>query len=195
MPLQHLLTICCLLLFSCTESVVSIPKPKGYHRVELPPHSYVSMPDTYPYTFEHSKYSNILPDTSYLSDPTWIHVSYPRFAASISITHKAINNNLDSLIGYINASHRLTNKHIVKATAINEYATKTPNELVGVIFEIEGEVPSQFQFYLTDTTENFLRAVLYFQTSTKNDSLAPIIAYIKKDMIHMMNTTRWNNVR
>jgi gliding motility-associated lipoprotein GldD len=56
---------------------------------------------------------------------------------------------------------------------------------------LSGEVPSQFQFYITDSTRHFLRGALYFPTATKNDSLAPIINYIKQDMIHLLNTTRW----
>ena len=177
---------------SCTYSPTAIPKPKGYHRIELPEYAYTEVPEYYPYIFEYSAHAQISPDTSSLADSTWIHIFYPQLGGTISITYKTVDN-LDSLIGYITTAHQLTNKHIVKATAITEYAVKTPSGLSGVIFELEGEIPSQFQFYLTDTVKNFLRAALYFRTSTKNDSLAPIIAYIKKDMIHMMNTTRWKN--
>ena len=49
----------------------------------------------------------------------------------------------------------------------------------------------QFQFITTDSVNHFLRGALYFQVATKNDSLAPIIEYIKKDMIHILNTLEW----
>jgi gliding motility-associated lipoprotein GldD len=61
-----------------------------------------------------------------------------------------------------------------------------------MIFELEGEVPSQFQFYVTDSTKHFLRGALYFRTATKNDSLKPIIDFIKKDVIHLLNTVKWD---
>jgi gliding motility-associated lipoprotein GldD len=56
------------------------------------------------------------------------------------------------------------------------------------VAELSGEVPTQFQFYVTDSTHHFLRGALYFNTAVKNDSLAPIIEYIKSDMMHLINT-------
>jgi gliding motility-associated lipoprotein GldD len=57
-----------------------------------------------------------------------------------------------------------------------------------VVAELSGEVPTQFQFFVTDSTDHFLRGALYFNTAMKNDSLAPVIEYIKVDMIHLINT-------
>jgi gliding motility-associated lipoprotein GldD len=62
---------------------------------------------------------------------------------------------------------------------------------VAVIAEIEGEVPSQFQFTMTDSTKNFLRGALYFNTKVNNDSLRPAIDYMKKEMMHIVNTLHW----
>ena len=39
--------------------------------------------------------------------------------------------------------------------------------------------------------ENDYQKYLNYQVATKNDSLAPIIEYIKKDMIHILNTLEW----
>ena len=58
-------------------------------------------------------------------------------------------------------------------------------------------MPTPFQFYLTDVDANFLRAALYFNTATRNDSLwnygvlSIIIDYLKEDMIHIINTLKW----
>jgi gliding motility-associated lipoprotein GldD len=60
-----------------------------------------------------------------------------------------------------------------------------------VIAELEGEVPSQFQVTVTDSSKNFLRAALYFNTKVANDSLQPAIDYMKKDMMHLINTLEW----
>ena len=59
------------------------------------------------------------------------------------------------------------------------------------VFELQGEVPSQFQFYTTDSTRHFFRGALYFRTATDNDSLAPVIEYVKTDMIRMLNTLKY----
>ena len=79
----------------------------------------------------------------------------------------------------------------IKAYAIEESVVRTPMGKTAVIAELEGEVPSQFQFFITDSTDNFIRGALYFRTSTKNDSLAPAIEYMKIDAMHLINTLEW----
>lgn len=175
----------------CHDEQAYVPKPKGYHRIELPPHEYVMLPASYPYTFEVSKYARILPDTSFMTEPYWIDIEYPDFGATLSVAYKKVYNNLDSLTDLSNDSHRLTGKHYVRASAIDEYIMFTPKGYHAVVFELEGEVPSHFQFYITDSVNHFLRVALYFPTSTQNDSLQPVIDYVKLDMAHMINTTDW----
>ena len=67
----------------------------------------------------------------------------------------------------------------------------TPEGYTGVVAELSGEVPTQFQFFVTDSTDHFLRGALYFNTAMKNDSLAPVIEYIKVDMAHLMNSVKF----
>ena len=49
-----------------------------------------------------------------------------------------------------------------------------PNGQIASVAELEGEVPTQFQFYTSDSTHHFFRGALYFNTAMKNDSLAPV---------------------
>jgi hypothetical protein len=44
---------------------------------------------------------------------------------------------------------------------------------------------------LTDSTRNFLRGALYFETEPNKDSLAPVIDFFKKDMDQIINTLKW----
>lgn len=190
-----LLPVILLMLFTaCKKDEAYLPKPKGYHRIELPNHNYVRLDSTMPYTFEYSSHATIIPDESFMTEPYWIEILYPKFDAKLTISYKEIKNNLDSLIELTNDSHKLTTKHHVKATAIDDYMTVTPNGITAVVFELEGDVPSQFQYYATDSVENFFRAALYFPTSTKNDSLKPIIEFVKVDMMHMLNTLEWQKI-
>ena len=176
---------------SCVrEEKVFFPKPRAYHRIDLPRHSYQNLQGKYPYTFAFSAYAKVFRDSTRRSED-WINVYYPAFEANINITYKDLGGSMDSLFAYAFSSHKLANKHQVKASAIYEQRFKSALGYEAVIIEIEGEVPSQFQFYLTDTIDHFLRAALYFNTATKNDSLAPIIDYIQKDMMHMIHTTEW----
>jgi gliding motility-associated lipoprotein GldD len=70
---------------------------------------------------------------------------------------------------------------------------RTPKGYAATIYELDGDVPSQIQFTVSDSTKHFLRAALYFRTATKNDSLAPVISYIKEDAIELINSLEWKN--
>lgn len=168
-----------------------LPKPLGYNRLELPPAEYQVVSDTLPYSFEYSKHANLLADTSYISERFWIEIYYPQLKANIHVTYKEIKNNDQLLKEFLDDSYTLTAKHQIKAYAINEVITKTPSGKTAVIAELEGEVPSQFQFTVTDSTRNFVRGAVYFNTQIANDSLAPAIEYMKKEAMHFINTLQW----
>ncbi len=192
-------------LISCSRDY--IPKPKGYNRIELPPHEYVKIPDSLPYSFEISKLARIAQDTSWMimnemkervepdskinKEKYWIDVIYDTLDANIEITYKEIHDKKDLAKAYVTDAIKLTNQHQVKASGIDESIVRTRNGLTASIAELRGDVPSQVQFITTDSTRHFLRGALYFKTATKNDSLAPVINYIKTDIIHLLNTLKW----
>lgn len=176
-------------LSACEENYT--PKAKGYNRIDLPNHTYQKLTDDYPYTFEYSTHAEIKPHKSTFTEPYWIDLTYPDLHGTMEITYKKINGKKALLDELVDDSHKLASKHNVKATAIDEAVIKTPKGYTAAIFELEGEVPSQFQFYVTDSTSNFLRGALYFPIATKNDSLKPVIDYIKLDIIHLLNTLEW----
>jgi gliding motility-associated lipoprotein GldD len=170
-----------------------LPKPLGYNRLELPEPAYHSLPDSLPYTFEYSRHANLLRDTSRISEKFWIEIYYPFIKANVHITYKRIHNNEQLLKEFLDDSYTLTAKHQIKAYAINEIITQTPSGKTAVIAELEGEVPSQFQFTMTDSVRNFVRGALYFDTKVSNDSLAPAIEYMKKDIMHLINSLEWKS--
>lgn len=181
----------CFLVVGCTSDY--LPKPKGYNRIDLPAAGYLPLADTFPYSFEYSKHASVLPDTSWIAEKDWITLFYPTMDASIQITYKTVT---DSIVReYLSESYKLTSQHNVKAYAIEESILELPTGLFASYTELEGEVPSQVQFHITDrdSTDHFLRGALYFRTSTKNDSLAPVIDYIKKDVLHLLTTLRWKD--
>jgi gliding motility-associated lipoprotein GldD len=168
-----------------------VPRPKGYNRIDLPEHSYVPLQEDHPYFFEYSAHAKILRDTFDLAEPDWIYVYYPTLGANVQITYKSIAKDPKKFQAYVNDAYKLAAKHQVKASGIEETVIRTPHGKTASLFEIEGDVPSQFQFYMSDTTTHFFRGALYFRTSTKNDSLAPVIEYIKDDILHLINTLEW----
>ncbi|MDH5382024.1 MAG: gliding motility lipoprotein GldD [Cyclobacteriaceae bacterium] len=169
-----------------------LPKPKGYNRLDLPDHSYQNLPDTLPYTFEFSKHAKLLSDTSWISEKDWVEIYYPNLRANIHITYKRVNNDTALLKEYFSDSYTLTSKHQIKAYAIDDIIMTSPFGKTFSIAELDGQVPSQFQFVCTDSVRHFLRGALYFDTKINNDSLRPAIDYMKIDVLQMMNTLQWN---
>ena len=159
----------------------------------LPKEEYQSLPDTLPYTFEYSKHARLLKDTSWISERHWVEIYYPELKANIHITYKKVLGKEAILKELLNDAYNLTSKQQIKANAIDEVITKTPSGKTAVIAEISGEVPSQFQFTMTDSSKNFLRGALYFNTRVQNDSLAPAIEFMKKETMHLINTLEWKN--
>jgi gliding motility-associated lipoprotein GldD len=180
---------CCLLIFSCTTDYQ--PKPKGYNRLVLPRTEYQALPDSLPYQFEYSKHAKLLKDSSWISERHWVEIYYPELKATIHITYKQLHDKEAVLKELLNDAYNLTSKQQIKASAIDELITVTPSGKTAVIAEIAGEVPTQFQFTMTDSSENFLRGALYFNTRVQNDSLAPAIDFMKKETLHLINTLQW----
>lgn len=167
------------------------PKPKGYNRLVLPEHSYLLSPDTLPYQFEYSSHARFQRDTSWIRDKHWVEIYYPGLQATIHVTYKSVNNSEKLLREYLNDAYVLTSKHQIKAYSIDETIVKTPRGKTAIIAELDGEVPSQFQFTLTDSTNNFLRGAVYFNVSVQNDSLKPAIEFLKRDAMQLINTLEW----
>ncbi|MEQ9288571.1 MAG: gliding motility lipoprotein GldD [Cyclobacteriaceae bacterium] len=176
-------------LMSCENEFA--PKPKGYNRIELPEPVYVQLADTLPYNFSFSAFANVSSDSSWISERYWIDLTYPELGATIQVTYKPVLKNNQLLKEYLSDSYNLTSKHNVKAYSIDEAVINLPNGVKATVMELSGEVPSPFQFHVTDSVDHFLRGALYFKTSTKNDSLAPVINYVKNDMIYMLNSLEW----
>ncbi|UHG90758.1 gliding motility lipoprotein GldD [Spirosoma oryzicola] len=167
------------------------PKPKGYPRFDLPATQYTLLAPTHPYQFEYNKVARILPDTFARSEPDWIFINYPAYHASVQLTYKPVNNNINRLRSMLEDSYKLAARHNIKAYAIEEKKVRLKSGLEASIIDLSGDVPSQVQFITTDSTRHFLRGALYFNTATENDSLQPVIQYIRKDIIHLLNTLKW----
>ncbi len=180
-----------LFLFSCERDY--LPKSLGYNRIALPPEEYVQLPDSFPYFFEYSKHAELLKDTSWIKDRYWVEIYYPTLKANIHVTYKEIKQDEKLLREFLSDAYILTAKHQLKANAIDEVIIKTPKGHTAVIAELEGEVPSQFQFTITDSSKNFMRGALYFNTQINNDSLQPSIEFMKKEIMHLINTMDWKN--
>jgi gliding motility-associated lipoprotein GldD len=193
MTLKRIILVAFLLfgLFSCQNNYV--PKPRGYYRIDFPQKEYRLFDTTFPFTFEYPVYGKIVRDSSKMAEPYWINIVYSPFNAQLHISYKVINKNLET---YLNDAHTLVDKHIPKANAISqrEYVDTT-EKVFGLVYEITGsDAASTYQFYLTDSTKNFVRGALYFDLVPNNDSLSPVIDFLKKDVEYMIATFRWKKI-
>jgi gliding motility-associated lipoprotein GldD len=167
-----------------------MPKPEGYFRIDTPVNSYAKLDSIYPYTFEYSAYARIIPDYLSPDQPYWINIDYPQFKGKIHLSYKPVRGNLVRLL---EDSRSLVIRHIPKATSIDEELVVHPDRSVfGMIYDIKGfGAASPCQFFLTDSTSHFLRGALYFNVRPNNDSLAPVIDFVNKDIHHLIDTFHW----
>lgn len=177
---------------SCNS--VYTPKRRGYFKIDFPPHQYQTFDKPgYPYTFEYPVYANVIKDSTFFDtvpdNPWWINIDFPRFNARIYVSYKQIGpNKFDKLR---DDAFKMTYKHSVKASSIDQNVIQTPNGIGGIYFHVGGNAATANQFFLTDTTRNFLRGALYFDTTPNEDSLGIVNDFLEKDMEHLINTFRW----
>lgn len=210
------------LSLSCNS--VYTPRPKGYFKIDFPPHRYQAFDQPgYPYTFEYPVYANVTRDTSFFEaapeNPYWIDIVFPGFNATIYISYKKIGVSTDQgSVGrrpIINGlapkgkflldpkasgnsfdklredAYKMTFKHTVKASSIDDSVMTTPSGVSGVFFHVGGNAATANQFYVTDSTRHFLRGALYFDTTPNEDSLGIVNRFLEQDMRHLINTFRW----
>ncbi|PLK45659.1 gliding motility lipoprotein GldD [Emticicia sp. TH156] len=170
-----------------------LPKPTGFNRLDLPPHQYQSLTEDHPYTFEYSKAAIVQKDTHSRAEPHWIILYYPKLDTRIQFTYKPVKNDPRRLQNMMADAARLAFHHDKKAYSIADKVMTTKAGKKVIIFELEGEVPSHYQFFVTDTTNHYLRGVVYLKTATRNDSLRPVIDYMKADCNHLLETLKWKN--
>lgn len=185
-----------LLSFSGCQEPSFTPKPRAYPKVEYPEKKYISFDEEYcSFTFQYPQYTKIQRDNkSFEESPTyscWFDLYYPGFDSRIYFTYYPIGGakNFEELKS---DAFEMADWHNKKANYIEEYLIERAEDKVfGFAFNIDGPAASPFQFYLTDSTEHFLRGSIYFNTKTQTDSLAPVIDFVKKDAIKIIETLEW----
>jgi gliding motility-associated lipoprotein GldD len=177
-----------LMITSCDNEYY--PKPRSYFRIDLPEKSYLVFDSALPYSFEVPVYSKILPDNEQHAEPYWINISFPQFKGTLHLSYKSINGNLNK---YLEDTRTMVMKHIPKASSIENKIYENPEKRIyGLTYTIAGiDAASPYQFYLTDSTKHFIRGALYFKTIPNNDSLAPVIEFLKEDINHLIETFEW----
>lgn len=183
-----------IMALACSEPVYQ-PKPRMFPSINFPEtHAQKFQPESCPYTFQHAGYFQIQMDTNFfdenVSGKCWLNMQIPVFNGTLHCSYYPLTSQQD-LTKYIKDAYQLAREHQKKANFIDELPIHKPGRLSGMLFNIEGPVASPFQFFLTDSSHHFFRASLYFNSQAKPDSLAPIVEYVKKDIMEMINSFEW----
>ena len=186
-----------LIIFQSCEEPVFTPKPRGYPKVDFPQKEYQTFDANYcNFTFEYPKYAVVEQDQNFFgetpNDPCWFDVFIPKFDARIHCSYSKIGG--ETTLDHLKAdAFELVEKHKVKARYVEEIQIKNEQGASGFLFNLDGAVASPCQFYLTDSTQHFLRGSLYFNTQALPDSLAPMIEFVREDLKNMIRTLEWKN--
>jgi gliding motility-associated lipoprotein GldD len=189
-PLFLILVAILLVLPGCFEEAAT-PKPKAYFRINLPEHEYsIWEPENCPYQFEVADDVLIDASTGDRSEPCWFDITYPNLRATIYLSYKPVNGNLND---YLDDARTMTQRHMSKASAIDERVIHRDEDNVhGILFEVEGTgTASAYQFFATDSNNHFLRGALYFMARPNSDSLRPVVTHLEKDIEKIMTTLKW----
>ena len=172
-------------LFSCGENY--LPKPKGQLRLEYPEPAYTTFNGNCAFQFQYSDFARI--DSA--QKPCWYNLRYPAMKANVHLTYYPVKG--DYLL-HLKETERMVYEHTVKASAIETKSFSYPEKRVfGNFYELKGQSASNIQFYITDSARHFVTGNLYFNSRPKPDSLAPAVDYIKKDILHLIETFEWTN--
>lgn len=173
------------------------PRPKGYFQINLPEKKYVLFNEAgYPYSFEYPVYGKVIKDTTFFEDqpenPFWVNLDFPTLGGRMYLSYKVIGgkNKFDLLV---QDAFKMTNKHTLKATSIDEIPIMGGPGVTGFIFDVGGNAATGKQFFVTDSSKHFLRGALYFDATPNYDSIQPVEQFLYKDMQHLIETLKWKN--
>ena len=175
---------------SCNREANYMPKPRGYFRIDLPEKAYTKVDTIERYSFECPEYAFLTYDRYSPDEKNWINIEMPQFKGSIHLTHKPVDGNMAD---YLEDVHTMVTKHLQKANGVRDsLIVNEEHKVYGLFIEMDGKgVATPMQFYLTDSTRNFVRGALYFNFKPDNDSMQPVIRFIREDIDHMIETFEW----
>lgn len=181
----YALLLLLLAMMACTLPN-STPKTKGYSRVELPSPVYSRSTDSLPFSFELSDQAKLSWQKNKPGE-YFCDVIYPVLNARLYCTFHVITPS--KLQQFAEESHKMAYQHTVVATGIKENLIANNRlHVYGILYDIQGNVATPLQLSLTDSVHYYFNASLYFNAVPNADSIAPVLKYIRQDVLHLMNT-------
>ncbi len=180
---SFILLLVSIVLFSCYKE--NQPKPYGNLRLDFASPKYHIFSNNCPFNFEISHLAKLYP----AKQDCWYNISYPSMKANIYFTYHPIQNNINI---HTKEVEKMVYEHTIRANAIDTKSFSFKDKKIyGNVYVLTGQTASNIQFYATDSSKHFITGSLYFKTRPKPDSLAPAVDYVKKDIIHLVETLQW----
>jgi gliding motility-associated lipoprotein GldD len=202
-------------VFICACNSTYTSKKEGFFKIELPEKKYRLFEEPgFPYSFEYPVYANIVRDSTYFDaspeNNYWRNIDFPAFDAKIFLSYKEIGGKalykvkgpdgkyrdsfgINSFDKMVSDAFKLTNKNDDAATSKKILPFTGPDHVSGILFQLGGNAATQRQFFMTDSSKNFLRGALYFYASPNADSVKPVVDFLQKDIDHLISTFHWKS--
>lgn len=177
-----------LVLGACEGKEKFIPKPPTYLKIDLPDRTYSTYTDTCSFSFRKPSYFSV---KSVDKQSCNRDIELEGLNGTIHLSVIAMDT---SLAAYVNYAIDKVDEHKVKAIAINDTNfINAETRAYGTLFELQGNVATPFQFYVTDSVSRFLSGILYFNARPNYDSIRPVLNFVKEDIYGFMNSIEWND--
>ncbi len=190
-----ILILMIIMIYSCKEDGVYTPKPRMFPRVDFPEREYDKFDfEACHFTFQKPTYAKIKTGISFFGekakDPCWFDLEIEQLNTSIHFSYTKIEgkNTLEKLV---TDAFKIAEEHNAKADYREEAIIENKNAVRGLMFNLDGPVASPINFFLTDTTQHFVRASLYFNSVVDPDSTKIVLDFVSEDIDKILSTFAW----
>ena len=175
------------IFYSCVDS--NLPKQSAFLRIEFPEPNYIAPNEIkLPIHF----YYNLSAADVNVTNSKQFSLNYPKMNLIVDMSLNKITKREDLENNFRDFSLTLeTHSKKSNGIFIREYEDLN-NRVYAKIFELRGDVASPIQFYLTDSTSNFINGSLNLKFKSKYDSIFPTIQYVKNDILVLVESLNWN---
>lgn len=175
------ISLLCSLFCSCLED-----KNKPIKREDIPDKVF----DTPQFRFSYYAKHRINEKQSDGKDGIWFDIIDDTLKATIYCTYLPIDS--ISLYKALEDSYHLAYSHVSVADGISQLQFDNEDRRThATIYEIEGQVATPIQFFVTDSVQHFLRGSLYYNNAVKIDSVAPMTNLLRQDILKLIETLEW----
>ena len=172
-----------LIITSCDNTI--LPKQKGFFAPEFnfPSYKILKFCNN---SFKINDLTNVISKTDCNYE-----IEYDELNSKIYINNIKVENNID-IISKKFDEKVFNNSEFADQILTSEYSNQY-NDVFSKVYFFVGDAPSNIQFFITDSTQNFLSASLLFDSKPNYDSLLPYIHYIRNDIKKIIESFEWSS--